>query len=172
MAGSTLSPIPTVTTDTFKYQQEDMRFQFEKLASYQSKFMCKTLTFLRSNLAEVEYRMVDPEDVRAVMGTSRCEALVLPLLMLLLERHTKIIEMADNFILAETEFQDMITSIRSIAYAFDKRYRILTEGWRQQRLDIPVQISCFSYGLFVNWHTHFRSVSQNTDSTNKHHISH
>ncbi|KAJ3714249.1 hypothetical protein C8R42DRAFT_683502 [Lentinula raphanica] len=150
--------VDSLNTDTFKYQQEDMRFQFEKLASYQSKFMCKTLTFLRSNLAEVEYRMVDPEDVRAVMGTSRCEALVLPLLMLLLERHTKIIEMADNFILAETEFQDMITSIRSIAYAFDKRYRILTEGWRQQRSDIPVQISCFSYGLFVNWHTHFRSI--------------
>ncbi|KAJ3964436.1 hypothetical protein EV361DRAFT_60822 [Lentinula raphanica] len=150
--------VDSLNTDTFKYQQEDMRFQFEKLASYQSKFMCKTLAFLRSNLTEVEYRMVDPEDVRAVMGTSRCEALVLPLLMLLLERHTKIIEMADNFILAETEFQDMITSIRSIAYAFDKRYRILTEGWRQQRSDIPVQISCFSYGLFVNWHTHFRSI--------------
>ncbi|KAJ3828644.1 hypothetical protein F5880DRAFT_839222 [Lentinula raphanica] len=150
--------VDSLNTDTFKYQQEDMRFQFEKLASYQKEFMERTLANLRRNLANVEYRMVGPEDVRAVMGTSRCEVQVLPLLMLLLERHTKIIEMADNFILAEREFQDMITSIQSVAYAFGRRYSILTEGWRQQRSDIPVQISCFSYGLFVNWHTHFRSI--------------
>lgn len=85
--------------------------------------------------------------------------MVLPLLMLLLERHAKIFETADNFILSDREFQDMTTSMQSIVYAFGRRYSILTEGWRQQRFDIPLQMSCFSYGIFVNWHTHFSSVS-------------
>ncbi|KAF8823432.1 hypothetical protein HHX47_DHR10000066 [Lentinula edodes] len=143
---------------TFKYQQEDMRFQFEKLASYRKEFMQATYTRLQKNLVNVKYRMVGSEDVRAVMGTSRCEAMVLPLLMLLLERHAKIFETADNFILSDREFQDMTTSMQSIVYAFGRRYSILTEGWRQQRFDIPLQMSCFSYGIFVNWHTHFSSI--------------
>lgn len=85
--------------------------------------------------------------------------MVLPLLMILLERHARIIEKADSLVLAEQEFQDMITSMQSVAYAFGKRHSFLVEGWRQQRLDIPLQISCFSYGIFIDWHTHFRSVS-------------
>ncbi|KAJ4474320.1 hypothetical protein J3R30DRAFT_658808 [Lentinula aciculospora] len=151
--------VDSLNTDTLKYQQEDLRFQFQKLVSYRTEFMQKTHARLLNNLINVRYRMVGPEDVRAVMGTSRCEAMVLPLLMLLLERHTKIIETAYNFVLSEREFQDMVTSMQSIAYAFGRRYSMLTEGWRQQRFDIPLQISCFSYGIFVNWHTHFRSIS-------------
>ncbi|KAJ3889096.1 hypothetical protein GG344DRAFT_79106 [Lentinula edodes] len=150
--------VDSLNTDTFKYQQEDMRFQFEKLASYRKEFMQATYTRLQKNLVNVKYRMVGSEDVRAVMGTSRCEAMVLPLLMLLLERHAKIFETADNFILSDREFQDMTTSMQSIVYAFGRRYSILTEGWRQQRFDIPLQMSCFSYGIFVNWHTHFSSI--------------
>ncbi|KAJ3794821.1 hypothetical protein GGU11DRAFT_272738 [Lentinula aff. detonsa] len=150
--------LDSLNTDTFKYQQEDMQFQFEKLASYRREFLRRTYVRLQNNLINVKYRMVGPEDVRAVIGTSRCEGLVLPLLMLLLERHTKIIETADNFVLSEREFQDMITSMQSVVHAFGRRYSILTEGWRQQRIDIPLQISCFSYGIFVNWHTHFRSA--------------
>ncbi|KAJ3849871.1 hypothetical protein EV368DRAFT_85102 [Lentinula lateritia] len=150
--------VDSLNTDTFKYQQEDMQFQFEKLSSYRTEFMQATYTRLQNNLVNVKYRMVGSEDVRAVMGTSRCEAMVLPLLMLLLERHAKIFETADNFILSDREFQDMTTSMQSIVYAFGRRYSILTEGWRQQRFDIPLQMSCFSYGIFVNWHTHFSSI--------------
>ncbi|KAJ3901092.1 hypothetical protein F5879DRAFT_924901 [Lentinula edodes] len=133
--------VDSLNTDTFKYQQEDMRFQFEKLASYRKEFMQATYTRLQKNLVNVKYRMM-----------------VLPLLMLLLERHAKIFETADNFILSDREFQDMTTSMQSIVYAFGRRYSILTEGWRQQRFDIPLQMSCFSYGIFVNWHTHFSSI--------------
>ncbi|KAJ3866510.1 hypothetical protein EV359DRAFT_62277 [Lentinula novae-zelandiae] len=133
--------VDSLNTDTFKYQQEDMRFQFEKLASYRKEFMQATYTRLQNNLVNVKYRMM-----------------VLPLLMLLLERHAKIFETADNFILSDREFQDMTTSMQSIVYAFGRRYSILTEGWRQQRFDIPLQMSCFSYGIFVNWHTHFSLI--------------
>lgn len=66
--------VDSLNTDTFKYQQEDMRFQFEKLASYRKEFMQATYTRLQKNLVNVKYRMVGSEDVRAVMGTSRCEA--------------------------------------------------------------------------------------------------
>jgi hypothetical protein len=81
------------------------------------------------------------------------------MVMLLLERHTRIIETAENFVLDDREFQDMIMSVQSVTYAFGKRYSILTEGWRQQRFDIPLQISSFAYGIFVNWHTNLGSVS-------------
>ncbi|KAF9062992.1 hypothetical protein BDP27DRAFT_1335820 [Rhodocollybia butyracea] len=150
--------VDSLNTDTFQHQQEDLRFQFEKLTLYRRKFMEQIDEQLKSNLSRTSYRMHGSEDVRVVMGTSRCEALVLPMLMLLLERHARIIETAENFILDDREFQDMIMSIRSVTYAFGKRYSILTEGWRQQRFDIPLQISSFAYGIFVNWHTNFRST--------------
>jgi hypothetical protein len=45
-------------------------------------------------------------------------------------------------------------SIFSVQGAFDKRYRDLMEGWRQQRLNIDVQLQSFAAGMFEGWHIH------------------
>ncbi|KAE9390092.1 hypothetical protein BT96DRAFT_1024724 [Gymnopus androsaceus JB14] len=160
--------IDSLNTDTFRYQQEDLRVQFQKLTLYRQENMQDTQDHLQKNLDSVRHRMQGPEDVRAIIGTSRVEAMVLPLLMLLLERHARIIETADSLLLAEREFQDMITSMQSVAYAFGKRHSVLVEGWRQQRFDIPLQISSFSYGIFINWHTHFSSTPYDQEYPDHH----
>lgn len=69
--------IDSLNTDTFRYQQEDLRVQFQKLAAYQQEIMQQTDDLLRNNLASVRHRMHGADDVRAVLGTSRCEAVSL-----------------------------------------------------------------------------------------------
>ncbi|KAF5391048.1 hypothetical protein D9757_003997 [Collybiopsis confluens] len=150
--------VDSLNTDAFRYQQEDLRSQFEILAKYRHSIMQMLHDHLQANLNTVRFRLEGPEDVRAVMGTSRCEAVVLPLLTILLERHARIVQTATTLVLAEREFQDMTTCLQSVAHAFSRRYSVLTEGWKQQRFDVPLQVACFSYGIFVNWHTHFQSA--------------
>ncbi|KIK57380.1 hypothetical protein GYMLUDRAFT_247024 [Collybiopsis luxurians FD-317 M1] len=151
--------VDSLNTNTFKYQQEDLRSEFEILARYRQSIMKDLHNHLQNNLSNVKFRLQGPEEVKAVMGTSRYEALVLPLLTIILERHSRIIETAHNLVLSEREFHDMTICLQSVASAFAKRYSVLTEGWRQQRFDVPLQVSSFSYGIFVNWHTHFQSTT-------------
>ena len=66
--------IDSLNTDTFRYQQEDLRLQFQKLTLYRQENMQDTQDHLQNNLDSVRHRMQGPEDVRAIIGTSRVEA--------------------------------------------------------------------------------------------------
>lgn len=46
----------------------------------------------------------------------------------------------------------MDETLWSIREAFDKRYRDLTAGWQQQRLNVDLQAKSFAAGLFEDWH--------------------
>lgn len=39
---------------------------------------------------------------------------------------------------------------------FEKRMETLEEVWRQQRLDIKVQMECFAGGMFEDWYAKVR----------------
>lgn len=83
---------------------------------------------------------------------------VLCLLSLLLERHSKILELAQHHVLSEREFEAMITSVHVVAYTFGLRYSNLAEGWRQQRLDTGMNVQCFAAGIFESWHMEYNGV--------------
>ena len=57
--------------------------------------------------------------------------------------------------LSDKEFWIMGQSIFSLTGAFDKRYRNLMEGWRQQRLNIERQLESFAAGMFESWHDEY-----------------
>jgi hypothetical protein len=73
------------------------------------------------------------------------------LIYLLLSRHREILDLAQTYVLSDEEFWTMNASIESLHRAFDKRYRELIEGWRQQRLDISVQLESSAAGMFEDW---------------------
>jgi hypothetical protein len=77
------------------------------------------------------------------------------LLYLLLQRHKKIVELAQTTVLSEQEFEVMFASVNNIAEAFRHRFNTLLECWRQQRIDTKLQLSCFAGGMFENWHEEF-----------------
>jgi hypothetical protein len=58
-------------------------------------------------------------------------------------------------VLSDEEFWIMGQSIFSLQGAFDKRYRNLMEGWRQQRLNIELQLESFAAGMFESWHNEY-----------------
>ena len=79
----------------------------------------------------------------------------MPLTYLLLLRHKKILDLAQKYVLSDEEFWTMGQSVFSLQGAFDKRYRDLMEGWRQQRLNIDVQLQSFAAGMFEAWHVEY-----------------
>jgi hypothetical protein len=74
------------------------------------------------------------------------------LINLVLQRHKKILDLAQSYVLSDEEFWTMADTLRNIWIAFEKRYRDLAECWRQQRLDMTVQLKSFAAGIFEDWH--------------------
>jgi hypothetical protein len=89
---------------------------------------------------------------------------------LLLSRHKKILDLAQTYVLSDEEFWVMSASIESLQRAFDKRYRELMEGWRQQRLDISVQLESFAAGMFEDWHNEYYDSDVSSPAEIKHSI--
>ncbi|KAJ7596210.1 hypothetical protein C8J56DRAFT_396992 [Mycena floridula] len=142
-----------------KYRGDDLRQEYEALDPLRFQIMDMEMRQLFSRLQATKYQLDTPEGVSAVMGTTRTEAGVLCLLYLLLERHRKIIELAEKHVLLDREFETMIASVHNVAFTFGMRYHNLTEGWRQQRLDTLLQVQCFSGGIFESWHQHVMEAS-------------
>jgi hypothetical protein len=90
---------------------------------------------------------------------------------LLLSRHKKIVDLGQTYVLSDREFWVMGETIESLLDAFDKRYRELMECWRQQRLDISVQLKSFAAGMFEDWHNkYYDSDSVSSPAEIKHMI--
>jgi|SRR5882762_6060650 hypothetical protein len=74
---------------------------------------------------------------------------------LLLLRHKQILDLAQTYVLSDEEFWTMGESLWQLQNAFDKRYRDLMEGWRQQRLNVTMQLQSFAAGMFEDWHKEY-----------------
>lgn len=74
------------------------------------------------------------------------------LIYLLLHHHMKIVKLAKTRTVAVPEFSDMRETWECVFEAYDKRLDTLVEIWRQQRLDVSIQVDCFAAGLFADWH--------------------
>jgi hypothetical protein len=64
-------------------------------------------------------------------------------------------DLSQKYVLDEEEFWTMGESVFNLQDAFDKRYRDLMEGWRQQRLDLKLQLESFAAGMFESWHEEY-----------------
>lgn len=169
--------VESIYTDTLGYHGERGTEGSEKLHELRSERMTSEIESMKAQLAPPKYQLDDMASVLAVCGrqielvsnSSRtisfrltsCGKSLPCLIYLLLQRHKKIMDLAQTYVLDEEEFWTMGESIWNVREAFDKRYRDLVEGWRQQRLDISMQVQSFASGMFEGWHADYDDVSTN-----------
>ncbi|KAJ7236845.1 hypothetical protein C8J57DRAFT_1376350 [Mycena rebaudengoi] len=130
----------------------------EPLHVLRLKIMDKETHRIQSRLERILYQLESPETVIAVLGTHRLEGFILCFLKLILDRHCKIIEAANTFVLSDREFETMTFSLKNLVAAIGSRYRNLTETWKQQRLDTGFLVQCFAGGIFSDWHDVFQDT--------------
>lgn len=80
---------------------------------------------------------------------------LLCLFALLLQRHKSIVELAHTYVLSDQEFVTMSNTMDAVLSVFQRRLHVLLECWRQQRLDIKLQLESFADGLFQDYWTNF-----------------
>ncbi|KAK7061560.1 hypothetical protein R3P38DRAFT_3383739 [Favolaschia claudopus] len=132
--------------DNLQYHGEEGP-EYDSLAKFRKEVMDEELTnsmylqeLFTDSLAKPNYNLDSKEAVLAVLGSSRVEVSLLPLLFLVLRRHKKIIDIGSTLVLEEMEFDAMVNCIENITEAFETRCRNLLESWRQQRLDTRLAV--------------------------------
>ncbi|KAF9028870.1 hypothetical protein BDZ89DRAFT_1014738 [Hymenopellis radicata] len=144
--------VDSLNTETSRYRGEDLRDEYDALNPYRLQILDEDVKRIRGRLEQTGYQLDSPEEVAAIISTSRIELRILCLVYLLLERHAHILQLAENLILSEREFLLMTWSMNNTVAAFGLRYMSLAEGWRQQRRDAVLQVQCFASGIFESWH--------------------
>jgi hypothetical protein len=80
------------------------------------------------------------------------------LIYLLLRHHLKIVKLATTQTVSVAEFEEMRESWNYLFDAFDQRLDILKEIWRQQRLNVEIQVASYAGGLFENLYLKVRKA--------------
>ncbi|CUA68888.1 hypothetical protein RSOLAG22IIIB_13839 [Rhizoctonia solani] len=81
----------------------------------------------------------------------------------LLKRHHKVFDLGKDKPLQKGVTTSMITSWDVIFDAFEKRMRALCESWRQQRMNIELQVQWYANGLFEDWYKFSQSIPEPED---------
>ncbi|KAF8970853.1 hypothetical protein BDZ97DRAFT_1789054 [Flammula alnicola] len=120
-----------------------------KLMEVATTVAASQLDRLKANLNEMGFFIESPLDATTIAGFARVETWILPLLLLLLQRHLAIIKLAQTVVLDEGELDYHVTSLSSIFSVFDERMQNLEAKFRQLHRDIDAQFESFSYGMFL-----------------------
>ncbi|KAF9482851.1 hypothetical protein BDN70DRAFT_874437 [Pholiota conissans] len=115
------------------------------VANYVSSWQ---LERLRTNLSDMGFVIESPFVATTISGSSRVETWIMPLLLLLLQRHLDVIQLAKTVVLDKTEFEAHVTSLTSIFVVFDERMENLEAKFQQLHKDVDAQFNSFSYGMF------------------------
>ncbi|KAK0199961.1 hypothetical protein DFS33DRAFT_1278372 [Desarmillaria ectypa] len=143
--------VSSVYTDTLGYLGENLGAGYERLQELRAEYMDAEMKNVRSHLVRTKYRIDDPATVNVICGSQQIEQAFLGLLSVVLQQHRKIVELAQIYVLSDQEFATMRITITSLTTAYECRLKTLLECWRQQRLDIKLQVQSFASGLFENW---------------------
>uniref|UniRef100_A0A8H7XPD5 EF-hand domain-containing protein n=1 Tax=Psilocybe cubensis TaxID=181762 RepID=A0A8H7XPD5_PSICU len=104
---------------------------------------------LRTNLADMGHVIESSLDATTIAGgSSRVETWILPLVLLLLQRHRDVLRLAKTVVLDPREFDAHVQSLMSVFSVFDERIEYLEARFRQLHSDIDAQFHNFAYGMF------------------------
>ncbi|KAF7980229.1 hypothetical protein HWV62_39349 [Athelia sp. TMB] len=144
----------SIHTDVLTYHAERSTDPNDKLHQLRTEAMKRDIEAMKLRLVAPKYQLDDLHAVFAVCRSSQLEL-----------RHKKIIDLSKKLVLSEEEFDAMDSTLWSINEAFDKRYRDLVEGWRQQRVDVDLQVQSFAAGLYEDWHqTYEEDLDDDSDT--------
>ncbi|KAG9086170.1 hypothetical protein FS749_003862 [Ceratobasidium sp. UAMH 11750] len=107
---------------------------------------------VEERLSKSKYELDDKRMLMLVIGSSRLESRLLCLMHRLLKRHHRVFDIGRDKPLQAGATVAMSNSWQVVFDAFLRRMRSLTEGWRQQRMDIALQAQWYANGLFEDWY--------------------
>ncbi|KAJ7093996.1 hypothetical protein B0H15DRAFT_905027 [Mycena belliarum] len=103
---------------------------------------------LKSNLEAVHYDIDALDTLALVTGEGRIDRFVLPLTLLLLERHFEIIRVSQTHVVHHDELWDAADTMNWVFQAIGTRFELLKSIFTQQKLDLKQQFKSFSHGLY------------------------
>ncbi|KAF7326353.1 Protein kinase domain-containing protein [Mycena venus] len=103
---------------------------------------------LREKLDRLVYELDDITTLRLITGPRRIERYVYPLLFLLLKRHYDIMQLACKYILADSEWEVMNTSLATVFQAVDERTKNLEAIFKATSSDVKERLGNFAFGMF------------------------
>ncbi|KAH7335133.1 hypothetical protein B0J17DRAFT_719692 [Rhizoctonia solani] len=131
---------------------EDESAESTKLDDLRNKFTGITTKTVEEQLAKSKFEIDDKRTLMLVLGSSRFESRLFCVMHRLLKRHHKVFDLGKDKPLQEGVTVSMINSWDVIFDAFVKRMRVLCESWRQQRMNIDLQVQWYANGLFEDWY--------------------
>ncbi|KAJ1306952.1 hypothetical protein OPQ81_007932 [Rhizoctonia solani] len=131
---------------------EDESPQSTNLDDLRNKFTGMTTKVVEEQLGKSKFELDDKRTLMLALGKSRFESRLFCVMHRLLKRHHKVFELGKDSPLQEGVTISMLNSWDVIFDAFEKRMRVLCESWRQQRMNIDLQVQWYANGLFEDWY--------------------
>ncbi|KAF8502001.1 hypothetical protein BU17DRAFT_102075 [Hysterangium stoloniferum] len=118
--------------------------QFLKFKDY----ILKQEAPLRNMLSKITFNLSDYDTFSIVLGQSRLETCILPLLHLLLQRALDILRISETVVLDDAELSIIDNSIYNVNFATYKRVKTLKDIFKLQNLDFKTQTKKFFFGMY------------------------
>ncbi|CAE6381754.1 unnamed protein product [Rhizoctonia solani] len=123
-----------------------------RLEDLRNQFTAITTKEVEEQLAKSKFEIDDNRTLMLVLGRSRFESRLFCVMHRLLKRHHKVFDLGRDNLLQEGVAISMVNSWDVIFDAFVQRMRELGESWRQQRVDVDLQVQWYANGLFEDWY--------------------
>ncbi|KAF9654056.1 hypothetical protein BDM02DRAFT_1189800 [Thelephora ganbajun] len=120
---------------------EELRTKFESYVTAEE-------ARLRQNLEHIAYHINTPDTVKLVVGNSRFETYLFPILYLVLKRDLERISLARKHVLSQFELFDAMEATVCIMDAAWYRMDDLRAIYEQQNVDVKEQLKVFAKGLY------------------------
>ncbi|CAE6507501.1 unnamed protein product [Rhizoctonia solani] len=142
---------------------EEESAESTRLDDLRNKITEMTTKAVEDQLTKSKFEIDDKRTLMLVLGRSRFESRLFCVMHRLLKRHHKVFDLGKDKPLQKGVTTSMITSWDVIFDAFEKRMRALCESWRQQRMNIELQVQWYANGLFEDWYKFSQSIPEPED---------
>ncbi|KAK1233000.1 hypothetical protein PQX77_003914 [Marasmius sp. AFHP31] len=143
--------VESVYTNRLSVLGQNLNLSHERFNFLRIQKMNEEMDMVRSRLVKTKFQIDSPMAVNAICGTHKLENTFLCLLSVLLMHHKQVLKVAENAMLSEQEFVNMVGTVKNATTAFESRLYLLLECWRQQRMEARLQLQSFASGLFEDW---------------------
>ncbi|EIW79639.1 hypothetical protein CONPUDRAFT_74017 [Coniophora puteana RWD-64-598 SS2] len=108
---------------------------------------------LSAELQKLDFYIEDAATLRFIAREDRIELVIMPLLYLIVQHHSTVIEQLKKKTVKMSELWGLQNTLNQVLLSFNRRLDELERAWKQQRMDVDVQVEIFAGGIFNGWYT-------------------
>ncbi|KAG8823871.1 hypothetical protein FRC19_002981 [Serendipita sp. 401] len=111
---------------------------------------------ISERLEILKYVLDDPADLPVLLGGTeiRVELVFLSIAHLILGKHEEMMTSPKEE-LTDGSWEEMAETLDMLTDVFHDRMQELIRGWRNQKLQVELHITCFAGGIYAGWYTAF-----------------